>query len=386
MIRFLATLISLTLALFLALVWAIFSDHPAVPPGQRNRTQYYSQSPQNHRLDVQELEEQIVRLLSKFSIPVGVKAEIRGREQVDLTITLTTSLPRPYMNLVFQSTLEGERLRLDQLRVGRVPIPGEVLEWLLTWLPNEITQVYDFGSRHATMSLRNQRHGGTGTLLSPMLASKSRLSAYHRLLSRWSQHPHQSHSLGNLLRALFRLAYQRSTIQTAAAENRALLQIAATYVNRRNPARLFKLDTRHPIRFITLRLHGRYDLAQHFILAAAVASSTNEQVATSMGLYKELADIHSGSGFSFSDLAADKAGAKFGRMATTPGSDARYLQKAMVSVSDETFFMPKVRDMPDHLSREQFETRFSDVDSVAYHRILALIERRIDRCPLYRLR
>jgi len=336
-----------------------------------------------HRLDSRELEIQVISLLRRLSLPVGVQAASGADGRLDLTITLVTHLPRPYLNLVFRSRLEGEQLRLQNVDMGLVTLPGQVVEWMLQWLPEDFTQLYVDGPSSQNVAQRNPHRDSPGSPLSPILASKPRLTAYTSLIGQWSLRQHYSASLVELLRPLFQLARQRSTSGNATAENRALLQVTATYVNRSNPAQLFNLESTEPIRFITLRLHRRYDLAQHFLLAAAIASYTTEQFAASMGLYKELADTRHGSGFSFSDLVADKAGARFGRFAVSP-EKARHLQEVMAQARNETLFMPDVRGMPDHLGRKQFELIFGNPDSTTYHRILKVIDKKIAGCSLYR--
>ena len=50
------------------------------------------------------------------------------------------------------------------------------------------------------------------------------------------------------------------------------------------------------------------DLAQHFIVSAVIAAAGGTPIAAAAGVYKELNDARDGSGFSFSDIAADRAG------------------------------------------------------------------------------
>lgn len=68
---------------------------------------------------------------------------------------------------------------------------------------------------------------------------------------------------------------------------------------------------------VAASLHGRTDLAKHWALSAALTVTAGSRFATAMGEWKELADSLSGSqlnggnarsGFSFVDLAADRAG------------------------------------------------------------------------------
>ena len=67
----------------------------------------------------------------------------------------------------------------------------------------------------------------------------------------------------------------------------------------------------------TVTLQGRVDWAQHFIISAALTLVGGDIISDAIGLFKEVEDSRIGSGFSFADLAADKAGTRFGGYATS---------------------------------------------------------------------
>ncbi len=377
MIRILAHFLSLLVMASLALFWLILSDEP------ETKVKNQPPSPGVETSRAQTMEKLISRYFSSFSMPIDVKTESKSHGRIDTTVTLRTPLPRPYLNLKFQTTGEGDNLRLTKVVIGKISLSGTPLTWLLRWIPATAPLINH--PSHPQHFRWKQAVAGQADLFSVFIASKPRLRAYYRLVSQWSHKPQDSSSITSLLRPLFRLAYQRSTVKTAAAENQALLQVLATYINHKDAGRLFKLDTRYPLRHRRLTLQGRYDLAQHFAMSAAIASSINERFANSIGVYKELSDIGKGSGFSFSDLVADMAGAKFGTMASRKDSKAKLLQKAMTTVSSEGFFMPNVSDMPDHLGRKRFAREYGGVEGDVYQQLLQHISIRIDQCPLYRM-
>lgn len=136
-----------------------------------------------------------------------------------------------------------------------------------------------------------------------------------------------------------------------------------------------------PRRHVALR--GRNDHALHFLLSALLAMGSDPALADAVGLYKELADVgdRKGSGFSFDDLAADKAGVAFGEMAWHRPQQLAPRQALMI---DDVFIMPAVEGLPTGLSAAQFEARFGRVDSPAYRAMLAEVERRVAAVPLLR--
>ena len=192
-------------------------------------------------------------------------------------------------------------------------------------------------------------------------------------------------SLADLLRPLFELAYQRSTLESAIDENRVVISAINDYVNKRETKKL--LSTPDSMQATGQQyaafLYKRIDLAQHFIGSAALTASVNKQAAQIAGEEKELSDAHGGSGFSFIDLAADKAGTRFGEMATSSPENARKMQKAMSGIKDYSDFMPDPRDLPEHMNEADFKQRFESVNSPVYQEISKQIDARISATPIY---
>ena len=61
-------------------------------------------------------------------------------------------------------------------------------------------------------------------------------------------------------------------------------------------------------------LAGRHDLKQHFFISAGLQAASDANIAFTIGEFKELLDSDKGgSGFSFDDLAADRAGLRLAK-------------------------------------------------------------------------
>ena len=157
------------------------------------------------------------------------------------------------------------------------------------------------------------------------------------------------------------------------------------YVNKKETKKFLTSSTPKPItekRYSTF-LYKRIDLAQHFIGSAAITASLKGQLAQIAGEEKEMHDAQGVSGFSFIDLAADKAGTRFGEMATSSPESARKIQKAMSGIKDYSDFMPDPRDLPEHMDETEFKQRFQSVYSPAYKEITKQIDTRIAETPIY---
>jgi len=191
-------------------------------------------------------------------------------------------------------------------------------------------------------------------------------------------------SLTKLFAPLLTLADERSNGADGVAENRAVILLLALYVNGQDLTRIvpsaktWPRPQRHQV-----LLNGRADLAKHFIVSSALAAKAGGRLADAVGLYKELADAREGSGFSFNDIAADRAGTRFGEYAADSAS-ARKLQQRARYAFVEHEMMPRTEDLPEFMPEREFIRRFGGVDTPAYNKMMAEIERRIAALSLYR--
>lgn len=127
-------------------------------------------------------------------------------------------------------------------------------------------------------------------------------------------------------------------------------------------------------------LHNRHDSAQHFIVSAMLTAWSDQRISDAIGLYKEILDKQQGSGFSFADLAADRAGTRFGELIQQQLVDVRTAFSAL----DDHHLMPSPQGLPEFLTAADFRDRFGDVNSPAYQRKLSEIEQSLRELPLYR--
>jgi hypothetical protein len=128
-------------------------------------------------------------------------------------------------------------------------------------------------------------------------------------------------------------------------------------------------------------LRGREDWPRHYLVSAAFVVLENPLFSDSAGLVKEALDtVNRGSGFSFADLAADKAGILFAEAATRDEASARAMQARLQKGFDVEAFFPPVSDLPEGLSAEQFRSQYGGVGGRGYRRMLQEIDRRLAGC------
>lgn len=129
-------------------------------------------------------------------------------------------------------------------------------------------------------------------------------------------------------------------------------------------------------------LGGRDDLKRHFLVSAGLQAASTGSAALGIGELKELLDSDGGSGFSFDDMAANIAGARFAAaFLAAPSQEWPALAAAIGAESD---VLPEVGDLPSGMSQAEFEARFGAVDSEDYRAMIAEIERRVGALPAQR--
>ncbi|MBE0468620.1 MAG: hypothetical protein IBX55_03825 [Methyloprofundus sp.] len=187
-------------------------------------------------------------------------------------------------------------------------------------------------------------------------------------------------SLSDVLQPLFQLAQQRSTATNAIEENQLVIFIANRYVNNYSDS---KNKKRKAIPYYVPSLYKRTDMAQHFMWSAALSASGSSHLAHLVGVEKELNDAKRGSGFSFIDLAADRAGVKLGEYATANPEQALKIQQKMANITNYQAFMPEIRDLPENLSAQAFYAQYESIYSAKYQSVLQEIDQRISACAIY---
>jgi hypothetical protein len=129
-------------------------------------------------------------------------------------------------------------------------------------------------------------------------------------------------------------------------------------------------------------LRGREDWPRHYWLSAGLAVVESPFFSEVGGVLKEQLDaLGKGSGFSFGDLAADRAGIRFASIATQSEAHALALRARLRAGFRVDDYFPAVADLPENLTTEEFKARFGSVGSPAYRQLTADIDARIDRCP-----
>ncbi|MBU6272590.1 MAG: hypothetical protein KGQ67_14890 [Betaproteobacteria bacterium] len=167
----------------------------------------------------------------------------------------------------------------------------------------------------------------------------------------------------------------------ARAENRAAMLALAVHASEKPElaARLLGISV-PPGKPVIPVARGRQDLAQHWLVSAAITLEAGSGTADAIGVFKEVLDSRGGSGFSFADLAADRSGVRFAQAAI---ADPRRWQARVARIAGEADIIPAIDALPEKLQEPSFQRRFKARDNQAWAEMTAEIERRIDLCRFF---
>jgi hypothetical protein len=417
LLRIILFCLSLCLLLFALLVFFGVSDRPDIAVGwtlthddieRAKKILHEGAKTKPDEIGTIELTQPDLNLAANYLLNRYSKsaANIELRSHV-LRFTVTTTLPKnsfgEYLNISFRlgNDNPNELPSLTKFKAGKLLLPAKFASFVIDKIihytslnnyfilatrpiktitidPEKLTISY-YSSMETMIQARNFLTEGSET---------PNLDVYQKKLSEIvDQHnPNWRLSLADLLRPVFELALQRSTLANAIEENKIAIIAVNNYVNRKETKKFFSFNTsklKDQKRYPTF-LYKRTDLAQHFIGSAAITASVDGQIAKVVGEEKELSDAQGGSGFSFIDLAADKAGTKFGEIATSSPESARKTQQAMSKIKDYSDFMPDPTDLPEHMDDAEFKQRYQSVDSDIYQELSKQIDARIAAIPLYK--
>ena len=321
----------------------------------------------------------------------------RGIVNVQATIELPPEYPRRFLNIDLDAerTVRNGRPAIRRAAVGAVDVSGWLAERTIRWAFDKWPVLGDerlalaaarvltwYPARLELVCAWPQSPVGHLRVRAPSGEGDGRPEAYAGRIAGWAATGLESRApvLG-LLRSLMTEAAARTAAGAdPVAENRTAILLAAAQAFGCTP-----VAGRRPVRHVLPVLHRRIDLGRHFTVSAALAALLDREVSVSVGMEKEVSDSREFTGFSFSDIAANRAGARFGDLATASERTARRVQEWMEQAESDTDIMPVVRDLPDHLPEQELKRRFGEPGEGAYERVLEEIEARIAGVPLYRV-
>jgi hypothetical protein len=227
---------------------------------------------------------------------------------------------------------------------------------------------------------------GTSTGISDELDVAARATGLH-ILAHAEEIPDGDDGFAELMRAAFMFAEDNSHRTDAVLPNQAAILALGVILGEEKVAEVAgrRIDLDRLDEFSTFRsritLRGRNDLAQHFWVSAALAVLSDEERSMTVGIGKELMDATpGGSGFSFVDLTADRAGTLLAQVATTNADSARELQERIRRGMSSEDFCPDIRGLPEGISRDDFQSEYGGLGGEKTGKVVEEIRRRLSTC------
>ena len=316
---------------------------------------------------------------------------------VQIAVFVPQSFWGRYLDFSFKLMQSNDDINIKSLKIGEISIPDAAANYLL----RSVIRMPALGSywqlatqyvQHVHITSGNVEIRYLGAMVDAarqLVMQKHRdypnLHLYQQQINDIvaAHDPAWRLSLMNLLQPLFAAAFQRSDEDTAIQENRAVIIAVASYIYKHDLRRYLPLGLVYSKEY-EVYAYKRVDIPQHFIASALIAAVDSSLLAEKMGIDKEFSDADGGSGFSFIDLTADRAGNKFGQFAIASPDQARQLQAFMAISKDYTDIIPNALDLPEHLDEASFKQRYQRADSPEYPNMLQEIDRRIRDLPVYK--
>ena len=219
---------------------------------------------------------------------------------------------------------------------------------------------------------------------------------YHSLLQ-YAEKSNNKGSLASYIGFMFKLANEQSLrgveISAVTENYTALIALSLYFGSDRfeiligDVANLSKkqLKRRNFLRAKTT-LAERTDLQKHFIYSVALQLFGNSDASDAIGEIKEFLDSNKGgSGFSFADLLADRAGTRLAKLATHSERSAIQVQRLLAGITRESKIMPLIIGLPEGITAQSFEQEYRNVNSPQYQGMMNIIDDRLSIVDVYRM-
>ena len=319
----------------------------------------------------------------------------QDRAIIESTLKLPSNPLGNYLNLTIELKQTHSLPEIDHLSLGKLRIPGLIANNLSKSIYSLILPDADWKALQAMirkvrfinkrMIVTYKWHENLPTKLSGALLPEQeqhRIEVYQQRLVILTRAPKKHLSLTELTQPLFQLANERSRRSDPIGENRAVILVLTLYANRLTLNKIIpSLKSQYRPIWRTVTLNQRNDLSKHYLVSATLAAYAGTPLADAIGLYKELEDSRGGSGFSFIDMTANRAGTLMGELAVQNPSQAGKIQ-AFMSTAQERDIIPKTADLPEYLAEQEFNRLYGGLEGAAYQKMMQKIEHRIAQLPI----
>lgn len=332
-------------------------------------------------------------------------------------------LPLPnlirYLNIELILNASQTGLDLDTVYIGSIPIPGNWLIAIAELASNTYIQK-EFGTTLLKIvskvdispsslqfniqlpeNLNNKSKSATESLFAlrdqlALFGDVDNIRFYHQSLLNFIATNENKKSLAAYIAHVFSDAKKRSAISTAqaAVENKAALTALVLYFGTNKFELLIgnvsHYSSKQAIQRQRLQrsvaLRNRVDIQKHFIYSMALQLFGSSNASDAIGELKEFLDSNKGgSGFSFADLMADRAGTRLAMISTQSNKSALLVQARLAQTTNESAIIPTLAKLPEGITQQAFKKYYQDIQSKNYIAMLNHIDEQLLQIPLYQI-
>ncbi len=327
-----------------------------------------------------------------------------------MTVSASKKINARFMNLFINVhcllSPSFERFEIDYCDLGSIPLPGWLIKSVIqigtkfifgNEVEETLTRLLDSGhieknkiifSTTKTANFKDNVNASMKTAAKVIRSvnksdeiNNDRVQKYIQTLQAIEQ---PEKSLSFYIGKAFAFARKESVTHDPVIENTAALWALAIVYSNPRFAKFIDLKDVPLNGFASPNLRGRNDLNLHFLYSIILEQLGEREIALNVGELKELLDSNKGgSGYSFADLAADKAGSLFSEKITSSNEEALKAQKILANITNEDSFFPHIHDLAEGFKGNEFEQIFGEIKSPLYNKQVARISKRINQLALY---
>jgi len=348
-----------------------------------------------------------------------VKSDVRlSNNGAEAAISIALPLPRfiRFLNVNTSILPSEEGLLIDTVSIGDISLSGEVflsvvriavdffVQEKLADMALAMVSSVDINEQRIVTKLNKlalsiNNHESMLIALRDDLAffgDVETISFYYQQLSNFASQQNHHSSIATFIGYLFELAKVQTNISAnaqAVNENQAAMMALVIYFGADKFELLVgdiiirerqQLIIRNRMRR-SVTLQGRVDLQKHFIYSMALQLFSTHGASDAIGEFKEFLDTNKGgSGFSFADLQADRAGTRLAMVVTKSEQQAKQAQFLLSNVTDQQL-LPSIKGLQEGLTEASFNKQFNNVKSTNYQQTIIEIDNRLKALEVYQL-
>lgn len=342
------------------------------------------------------------------ALHVELHSEVRFPEDDAFAMRFALKHPLGYLNGSTQGKVRIEQgkvtSQLDRLWIGRLPVPSPVRLWIRDSVLSLIESKPAAKKAIATVVLGEIRDGQAhfevlrqqnvaGNLLSRLIPTETseEIMAAAEVATLWSrtqaataQTSSRETGFAQGTKFVFDEAKSHRPTWTAVRQNRVALLAGGVILGHSQFARVAShaISAEDVARIDSnmgrITVQKRNDLVRHFWVSAAIATFSTSRISNLIGISKEEMDsAEGGSGFSFGDLLADRAGVRFAELSTRSEASAMEMQTRIASGWTNVDAIASVEGLPEGLSQAEFENTMGGTQGTGYRKWSDEVDQRV---------